>query len=89
MACEVFVLVFTTTAGPEPDPSHALAFGMSPKKVLLGDTLMANTRKPSKQAKTQTCDFHWEAVTPNENMFLLRKYNVGIVDIMFEFDRYF
>ena len=56
IACEVFVLVFATTAGPKPDPSHAFAIRVSPSKALAKDTPMANHRKPSTSASRQPRD---------------------------------
>ncbi len=82
-------VVFATTAGPKPDPSHAFGIGELPSKVLLGDTLMANARKPSKRPKTQIFDFYWKPVTLNENMYVFRRSSVSIFDMIIEFVRYF
>ncbi len=51
VVCEDFVQVFATTAGPKPDPSHAIAIRGPPSTVVLGFTLLANPKKPIKTSE--------------------------------------
>ena len=78
LVCEVFVLVFATTAGPKPDHCHAFVFSVSPSKV-------SNSRNHQNIRKLKFVIFCWRAVTPNEQMYTFREYIVGIFDIVFEF----
>ena len=87
LACEVFVLVFATTAGPKPDPSHAFEIGVSPSKVLRGDTIGKHQETietpPNSNLRfvLETCDSQRKHV-----ICMFRKSIIDMFYIIFEFD---
>ncbi len=82
LACEDFVLVFATTAGPKPDPCHAFAI-----RVPLFEG--RPTGQSQKAITTPTCDVYWKVVTPKENINMFRGSIVCLFDLLAaDFDFY-